>query len=64
MKSKAAFAASLARFAPVLLAVLGLSAAVLVGCGVAEEDDTGISEDGVSCQYGYGYGCYGYGYRD
>ena len=65
MKSKAASVASLARCAPLLLAILGLSATALVACGVAEEEDeAGMSEDGVSCRYGYGYGCYGYGYRN
>jgi hypothetical protein len=55
------YAQSLARCAPLFHALLGLTAAVVVGCGIAEEEDPGVSEDGVSCQYGYGYGCYGYG---
>jgi hypothetical protein len=64
MKKLSSYAGSLARCAPLLLAVLGLTAAVVVGCGIADDDDPGISEDEVSCQYGYGYGCYGYGYRN
>lgn len=63
MKKSSSFAESIARFAPLALAILGLSAAVIVGCGMAEDEDPGVSEDGVSCRYGYGYGCYGYGYN-